>query len=101
MLAGTDSANSASMKEAIENDVAQVESIDDDIPSFCRRHCTIRHEVGGSEREKEAAEDSKSEAELVDVADTLKRAGQLTGACRSTDRLAQKPNQTTSPFHFV
>ena len=73
MLAGTDSANSASTKEATENDVAQVESIDDDIASFCRRHCTIEPEVGSSECGKEAADDSKSEAELVDVADALKR----------------------------
>ena len=74
MLVGTDSANSASTKEATENDVAQVESIDDDIASFCRRHCTIEHEVGSSECGKGAADDSKSEAELVNVADTLKRA---------------------------
>ena len=36
--------------------------------------CNIRREVGSSECGKEAADDSKSEAELVDVADTLKRA---------------------------
>ena len=35
---------------------------------------SIRREVGSSECEKKAADDSKSEAELVDVADTLKRA---------------------------
>ena len=44
----------------------------DDIAYHGKRHCTIRREVGSSE--KEAADDSKSEAELVDVADTLKRA---------------------------
>ena len=37
------------------------------------RHFTIRHEVGNSECGKEAADDSKSEAQLVDVAETLKR----------------------------
>ena len=35
------------------------------------RRCSIRHEVGRSDWEKEAADDSKCEAELVDVADTL------------------------------
>ena len=74
MLAVADSANSASKKKAIENDVAQVGSLGDDIASLCRRHCAIRHEVGRSDCEKEAADDSKCEAELVDVADTLKRA---------------------------
>ena len=73
MLVGTDSANSASTKEATENDVAQVESIGDDIASLCRRHCAIRHEVGNSECGKGVADESKSEAELVDVADALKR----------------------------
>ena len=34
----------------------------------------IRREVGSSGCEKGAADDSKSEAEMVDVADTLKRA---------------------------
>ena len=77
MMTVTDSANSASTKEAIENDVAQAESVGGDVASFCRRHCTIRREVGSNECEKcekEAAEKSKSEAELVDEVDTLKRA---------------------------
>ena len=38
------------------------------------RHCSIRREVGSDECEKETVDDSKSEAALVDVADTLKRA---------------------------
>ena len=65
---------SASTKEAIENDIAQVESMGDDIASLCRRRCNIRREVGSSVCEKEAAGHSKSEAELVDVANTLQRA---------------------------
>ena len=36
--------------------------------------CSARRSVGSSECEKQAADCSKSEAELVDVADTLKRA---------------------------
>ena len=36
--------------------------------------CSIGREVGSSECEKEAADDSKSEARLVEVADTLERA---------------------------
>ena len=65
-----DSAGSAFAKEAIVNDVAQVKIIGDDIFSLCRRHCTIRRDVVTSEREKEVARYSKSEAELVDVVDT-------------------------------
>ena len=61
MMTGMDSANSASTKETIENDVAQVESFGDDIASLCRRQCATRREVGSSER------GSTSEAELVDV----------------------------------
>ena len=74
MMAGMDSANSASTKEVTENDAAQVESICDDIASFRRRHCTIRREVGSSEYEKEATDNGKSKAGVVDVTDTLKRA---------------------------
>ena len=40
---------------------------------FCRRHCTIWREVVSSEEENEVARHIKSEAELVDVIDTLKR----------------------------
>ena len=39
-----------------------------------KRHRIIRREVGSSECKEEAADYSKSEAELVEVADTLKRA---------------------------
>ena len=67
-----DDKNNASTKEAIENDVAQMESIGDDIAFSVKRHCSIRRE--SSECEKETADDSKSEAEFVDVADTLKHA---------------------------
>ena len=69
-----DDKNNASTKEAIENDVAYMESTGDDIACPGKRHCSIRREVGRSECEKEAADDSKSEAEVMDVADTLKRA---------------------------
>ena len=64
-----DDTNNASTQDAIKNDVAQI-----DIAYPGKRHCSIRREVGSSECEKEAAEDNKSEAELVDAADTLKRA---------------------------
>ena len=49
-------------------------ALGDDIAYPGKRHCSIRREVASSECEKEAVDDSKSEAELVDVADTLKRA---------------------------
>ena len=39
-----------------------------------KRHCTIRRDVGTSEREREVAGYIKSEVEFVDVVDTLKRA---------------------------
>ena len=58
LLVGMDSANSLSTKRAIEYDVAQVDSIGDDIASLCVRHCTIRNEVGSSGCEKKAADDS-------------------------------------------
>ena len=65
-----DDTNNASMKEAIEHDVAQMESTGDDIAYPGRRHCSIRHADGSNDCEKETADDSKSE----DVADTLERA---------------------------
>ena len=70
----SDDTNNASKKDAFENDVAQMEDTGDDIAHPGKRHCTIRREVGSIECEKEAADDSKSEVELVDVAYTLKRA---------------------------
>ena len=53
--------NNVSTKEAIENGVAQMECTGDDIAYPGKRHCGTRREVG-SECEKEAADDSKSEA---------------------------------------
>ena len=72
-------------------------SLGDDIASLCRRHCAIRHEVGRSDWEKEAADDSKCEAELVDVADTLKRAISERMKVRST----VKCFQTASVFRVI
>ena len=70
-----DGTKNASTQDAIKNDVAQMESTGDDIAYHGKkRHCSIRREVGSSECGKEAAVDCKSEAELVDVADTLRRA---------------------------
>ena len=51
---------------------AQMESTGSDIRREAGR--SIRSEVGSSECEKEAADGSKSEAKLVDVANTFKRA---------------------------
>ena len=62
MMTGAD--RTSSMLDAIENDAAQMD----------KRHRIIRREVGSSECKEEAADYSKSEAELVEVADTLKRA---------------------------
>ena len=64
----------ASTRKAIENDAVQMKSTGDDIALLGKRHRIIRREVDSSERKDEAADYSKSEAELVDVADTLKRA---------------------------
>ena len=63
-----------SAKETIENDAAQVESSGADNGKW---NCSIKRRTGSSEktvREKEATDYSKSEAELVKVADTVKRA---------------------------
>ena len=67
-------ANRASTKEAIENNAAQTENTGDDIAYPGRRQYSGRRGSGSSECEKEAADDGKSEAELVEVADTVKRA---------------------------
>ena len=67
-----DDTNNPSTTESTENDVAQKENTGDDIAKHGKRHCSVRREVGSSEREKEAADDGKSEGELVDVANTLK-----------------------------
>ena len=73
VLACDDDTN-ASMRKAIENDAAQMKSTGDDIALLGKRHRIIRREVDSSECKEEAADCSKSEAELVEVADTLKRA---------------------------
>ena len=68
-----DDDTNASMRKAIENDAAQMKSTGDDIALLGKRHRIIRREVGSSECKEEAA-DCKSEAESVEVGDTLKRA---------------------------
>ena len=69
-----DDDTNASMRKAIENDAAQMKSTGDDIALLGKRHRIIRREVDSSECKDEAADYSKSEAELVEVADTLRRA---------------------------
>ena len=68
-----DDDTNTSMWRAIENDAAQMKCTGDDIALLGKRHRIIRREVGSSECKEEAADNSKSEAELVDVADTVKR----------------------------
>ena len=67
-------ANRASTKEAIDNDAAQTENTGDDIAYPGRRQYSSRRGSDSSECEKEAADDGKFEAQLVEVADTVKRA---------------------------
>ena len=69
-----DDDTNASMRKAIENDAAQMKSTGDDIALLGKRHCIIRRDVDSSECKEEATDYSKSEAELVELADTLKRA---------------------------
>ena len=69
----SDDDTNASMWKAIENDAAQMKSTGDDIAPLGKVYRIIRREVGSSECEKGAADCSKSEAQLVDVADTVKR----------------------------
>ena len=69
-----DDDTNASMRKAIENDAAQMRSTGDDIALLGKRHRIIRREVESSECKVEAADHSKSEAELVGVADTSERA---------------------------
>ena len=69
-----DDDTNASMRKAIENDAAQMRSTGDDIALLGKRHRIIRRDVGSSEGKEEAADYSKSEAELVEVEDTLERA---------------------------
>ena len=63
----------ASAKEAIENDAAQVESSGAELANGI---AASNAELAAAKtvREKEATDYSKSEAELVEVADTVKRA---------------------------
>ena len=69
-----DDDTNALMRKAIENDAAQMKSTGDNIALLDKRHRIVRREVDSSECKEEAADYSKSEAELVEVADTLKRA---------------------------
>ena len=69
-----DDDTNASMRKAIENDAAQMKSTGDDIALLGKRHRTIRRKNDSSECKEVAADCRKSEAELVEVADTLKRA---------------------------
>ena len=66
----------SSMLDAIENGAAQVESSGADITSSANGIAASDAELTAAKtvREKEATDYSKSEAELVEVADTLKRA---------------------------
>ena len=57
-----------------DTNASQMKSTGDDIALLGKRHRIIRREVDSSECKEEAADYSKSEAELVEVADTLKRA---------------------------
>ena len=74
MMTGAD--KTSSMLDAIENDAAQVESSGADITSSANGIAASDAELAAAKtvREKEATDHSKSEAELVEVADTLKRA---------------------------
>ena len=74
MMTGAD--KTSSMLDAIENDAAQVESSGADITSLANGIAASNAELAAAKtvREKEATDCSKSEAELVEVADTLKRA---------------------------
>ena len=47
-------ADALSTVKAIEEDVAQVESVGDNIATLCLRHCTIGREIARSECEKKA-----------------------------------------------
>eukprot|EP00450_Noctiluca_scintillans_P002421 CAMPEP_0194482150 /NCGR_PEP_ID=MMETSP0253-20130528/4235_1 /TAXON_ID=2966 /ORGANISM="Noctiluca scintillans" /LENGTH=688 /DNA_ID=CAMNT_0039321673 /DNA_START=47 /DNA_END=2116 /DNA_ORIENTATION=+ len=69
-------ANIASTKAAIENDAAQVESIGADIASLATGIASSDNELSAATvvRTKEETDYSRSEAELVDVVDTLERA---------------------------
>ena len=57
-----------------ESHRAQMKSTGDDIALLGKRHRIMRREVDSSECKEEAANYNESEAELVEVADTLKRA---------------------------
>ena len=74
MMTGAD--KTSSMLDAIENDAAQVENSGADITSLANGIAASNAELAAAKtvREKEATDYSKSEAELVEVADTLKRA---------------------------
>ena len=69
-------ADIASTKAAIENDVAEVESLGADINSLTTGIASSDAELVAATglREKEAKDYRKSEAEMVDEAGTLKRA---------------------------
>ena len=69
-------ASIASTKAAIENDAANVESATADISSLASQIASSDSELTAASavREKEAKDFSKSEAELLDVVDTLQRA---------------------------
>ena len=69
-----DDDTNALMRKAIENDAAHMKSTGDNIALLDKRHRIVRREVDSSECKEEAADYSKSEAELVELAATLKRA---------------------------
>ena len=74
MMTGAD--KTSSMLDAIENDAAQVESSGADIASLVNGIAASIAELAAAKtvREEEATDYSKSEAELVEVADTVNRA---------------------------
>ena len=74
MMTGAD--KTSSMLDAIENDAAQVESSGADITSSANGIAASNAELAAAKtvRERQATDYSKPEAELVEVADTLKRA---------------------------